>query len=160
MCLKVTLLMALLGSLVTLSHLVKILWRLPLLSHGGGHSLHVFNWLCLDHWIICCFHRWDRMSSSFVFFRGESPSSTSVSHTVHWTNVSVSLLVLNQVSSWLCQCVICLSCQSHKCLNCVLVHRSYVLGHWLCLSDFMSERSLLFSIVWVVWCHKVKVHGS
>ena len=35
-------------------------------------------------------------------FRGESSFSMSVSHTVHWTNVSVSLLVLNQVSSWLC----------------------------------------------------------
>ena len=63
---KVTLLTASFCSLVTLSHPINILWRLPLLCHGGGHSLFVFNWLCPDHWIIFCFHRWDRMSSSLV----------------------------------------------------------------------------------------------
>ena len=62
---------------------ITVLWRLPLLCHYGRYVLHRF---CLIScvWVVCCFHRWDRMSSSFVLcFRGDSPSKRSVSRALH-----------------------------------------------------------------------------
>ena len=100
MCPKVTLLMALFCSLVTLSHLVKKFYE------GFPYCVMVVDMACSCLiglvWILelyLAFTGGTEMSSSLVLFRGEALLVCLLVIPYTGRTISVSLLVLNQASS-------------------------------------------------------------
>ena len=66
------------------------------MCHSVGHSLFVFNWLCLDSGLYFAFTGGTEMSSSLVLFRGEALSVCPLVIPYTGRTISVSLLVLTR----------------------------------------------------------------